>query len=322
MTDPTATGGTPLQGAAEFQELEAAGAESDVGAAITAVTSLAEVEDVDLTIKSDEVARLIVVPRGKTLIDLEPYADKYRLEPRRRKGSATLTTLQSLIEHANRFKDEDSAIYLDDTDQTHPRFVSVLNYHRKADAAPRFGDHRGVYAFPLSEEWVSWTSKDEKEMNQAAFAAFLEDRIPDVIAPGTAFEKTQKFATAAGIVFAAQQRLLELSKGLSIKVDQQVTQHVNLQTGESQLIYKEEHTTDGPTAIKVPNGFCIQVPVVKNGPSYQIPVRLRYRISNQRPVWTYKLYRTDLIFEDMINDAVKRVADETQLPVYRGKPES
>ena len=69
-------------------------------------------------------------------------------------------------------------------------------------------------------------------------------------------------------------------------------------------------------------GFAVLIPVVKNGPAYQDPVRLRYRVVGGRVLWKFSLYRTDLIFEEMIREAVAKVEKETALPVYRGKPEA
>lgn len=295
---------------------------SEAAAIIDAIERYYETEKIDVDLRKDATVPLVVVPHGKKVLDLKPYFDQYRIRPERKRGTATLTTIESFIAHTNRFKDGESAIYLDDMNDRAPKLIGVLDYHEKGPGHARFGEHRGVYAFPLSEEWKAWTGKDGEEMPQAMFAAFLEDRIPDILAPGSVGKKTQDFAASAGIQFAAPARLLELSRGLSIKVDTQVAQHVNMSTGESQLIFKEEHTSDGgASSVKVPSGFAIQIPVVKNGPVYQIPVRLRYRVSSGRVLWKFALYRTDLIFDEMIGEAVVRVEKETELPVFRGRPE-
>lgn len=293
----------------------------DSAAVIEAVERLSKVEKLDVELPAEETVPLVVIPKGKQVVDLKPLFDRYRDYPERKRGTATLTTIESFIAHVDRFKDAESAVYLDDTNDAAPKLIGVLDYHQKGPGHARFGEHRGVYAFPLSEEWKAWTEKDGVEMPQADFAAFLEDRIPDILAPGSVGERTKDFAQNAGIQFAAPARLLELSRGLSIKVDTTVAHHVNLSTGEAQITFKEEHN-DGGSSMKVPSGFALQIPVVRNGPAYQIPVRLRYRVSSGRVLWKFSLYRTDLIFEEMIREAVERVAEKTELPVFRGKPEA
>ena len=66
-----------------------------------------------------------------------------------------------------------------------PSLTSVLDYHPKGPAssldAARFGQHRGQYFFPLSDEWKSWNEKDGEDMSQSQFARFMEDRLPEVI---------------------------------------------------------------------------------------------------------------------------------------------
>lgn len=304
-------------------ELPALGAPSDAEAIISAVRELGETEELAILEATAEGTPLVVVPKGKQVFDLKPYLDKFRPFPERKVGTALLTTLDAFIAHANRFKDAESAIFLDDEkDIPGPRFISVFDYHEKAGGRARHGQHRGIYAFPLSAEWCAWTKGAGVEMAQGDFAVFLEDRIPDVLAPASVGEKTRAFAEAAGIQVAAPARLLELSRGLSIKVDTQVAQHVNLSTGESQILFKEEHSSgDAASSLKVPSGFAIQIPVVRGGPAYQIPVRLRYRVSGGRVLWKYALYRTDLIFEEMLSEALEQVAAETALPLFRGRPE-
>lgn len=290
----------------------------DTAAVIDVIDRLHETEKLDVDLRADEKVPLVVIPKGKEVINLKPLFDQFRAHPERKRGTATLTTIESFIAHVNRFKDDESAVYLDDSA---PKLIGVLDYHKKGAGHARFGEHRGEYAFPLSTEWRIWTGRDGKEMTQAEFAVFLEDRIPDVLAPGSVGDKTRDFAASAGIQFATPTRLLELSRGLSIKVDTQVAQHVNPSTGEAQLVFKEEHTSDGASALKVPSGFAILIPVVKNGPAYQVPVRLRYRVTGGRVMWKFSLYRTDLIFEEMIVEAVTKVEKETALPLYRGRPE-
>lgn len=286
-------------------------------AIIEAVQDLAEAEVIGI-----EPEGLLVLPNGKKVVDMKTFADARRDAPERRKGTANFTALESFIDHAKRFADEGSAIFAID-DPHAPKLVSVLNYHRIGpDGAPRFGDHRGVYAFPLSDEWRAWGSLPEK-MSQADFAAFLEDHVTDVLAPAAVGEKTAAYAAEIGINLASPARLVELSRGLSVRVDAKVTQHLNPSTGEAQLAYEESHHDRAGGVLKVPDGFVIAIPVFRGGPLYQIVCRLRYRVlrNEGKVVWGITLHRADKVFTEAFGEAAKKAEEETGLPVFYGTPE-
>ena len=118
-------------------------------------------DDFDLT-----KAHLVATPSHRTVHDL---TDKHRnaaeyLKPARRKGTARLDDLQSIIEWANRFKGETSALFAK-PDMTAPTLTCIADYHATGpvDQATAAGDptarhchHRAIYNFPLSEEWKAW----------------------------------------------------------------------------------------------------------------------------------------------------------------------
>jgi hypothetical protein len=114
------------------------------------------------------------------------FFDGYLTQPRTREGTASVTNLDSFIDHTNRFKGPDSIIFADDN-RTSPKLTSVLDYNPSGPPGRTpadFGQHRAVYAFPLSDEWKAWTKVNKNQMNMVQFAEFLEDRIIDVLAPG------------------------------------------------------------------------------------------------------------------------------------------
>lgn len=295
----------------------------DAQALIDAMTKLSECEYVMTGGEADAVPVAIAVPQGKKLVSLKQYRDALLTAPERRLGTATFTALDSFIAHVNRFKDQHTVVFLNDANVQAPRFISVLDYHAPGEKGARFGTHRGVYAFPLSDEWKAWTHRAKADpLGQQAFAEFLEERIVDILPPGSAGESLKEQAAALGIQFASPQRLLEVSRGLSLRVEQKVTQAVNLSTGEAQINFEETHAgADGGGAVRVPAGFALAIPVFRNGPAYQVPVRLRYRVSAGRVTWSIALSRVDQIFEHALGEAAERVATETELPVLRGQPE-
>lgn len=255
--------------------------------------------------------------------------DSYRNEPRRRDGIARLTKIESLIEHVNRFKDGDSIIFAID-DRATPSLTAVLDYHESvagasAEARPRFGTHRAVFAFPLSDEWKAWNAANAKAMPMAAFAAFLEDRIVDVIdlipSEDSLPENLMKYINLCGGEVGGSAKLVEISRGLKVHEKGVVEEQVNPATGEVTFNFVSEHVDARGQKLKIPNVFLIGIPVFKHGPLYRIAARLRYRKASEGLVFWYELWRADAAFDDAFAHACERVRVETELPLLFGQPE-
>ena len=262
---------------------------------------------------------------GKDGIESVPASifDAYRKQPVRRTGTATLTDLDSLIAHVNRFKDSDTVLFASDS-RSSPSITAVLDYHRAgADADPRFGKHRARFAFPLSDEWGAWTAGNKKQMRMIEFAAFLEDRIIDVLEGGEVLpEDMARFVKAIGGNIATPNKLMEIAVGLKVNEKSAVGETVNLSSGEGEISFVSQHTDASGKPLKVPNLFLIGIPVFKNGPAYRIAVRLRYRKANDGLLFWYEMWREDRVFDDAFSEAIGRAKEETGLPVFMGSPEA
>lgn len=249
--------------------------------------------------------------------------DEYRTQPARRKGTATLLDLDSLIAHVNRFKDADTVIFASDN-RTSPSITAVLDYHRAgADADPRFGGHRAKFAFPLADEWTAWTGGDKKPLRMVEFAAFLEDRIIDVLDDKTDLpEDMDRFVKAIGGNIASPSKLMEIAVGLKVNEKSAVGETVNLSSGEGEISFVSQHTDAKGAPLKVPNLFLIGIPIFKNGPAYRIAVRLRYRKSEGGLSFWYEMWRADRRFDDAFSEALEKLRTDTGLPVLLGSPEA
>lgn len=262
-------------------------------------------------------------------IDVVPsnYFDSYLEAPRFRQGFALFSQIESLIEHVNRFKDGDSVLFATD-DRSKPSIVAVIDYHRAGpidEAEPRFGRHRSLFPFPLSDEWKAWIERDKKPFKMREFAAFLEDRIPDVLdlieGEDALPEEMQKFVNAVGGRIASAAGLLEMSIGLKVNEKSAAEEAFNLSTGEATLHFKSEHVDGSGAPLKVPNLFLIAIPVFKNGQFYRLAARLRYRMTNEGLVFWYELWRADRAFDHAFADNCERAKVETGLPLLFGTPE-
>ncbi len=248
--------------------------------------------------------------------------DAYRPTPIRRSGTATLLDLDSLIAHVDRFKDADTLLFAND-DRAHPTLTAVFDYHRAgADADPRFGGHRSRFAFPLSDEWKAWLALNKKPMAMIEFAAFLEDRIVDVLeAGGDLPDDMQRFVAAIGGNIAGPTKLMEVAFGLKVHEKSNVGETVNLATGEGEISFVSTHTDASGKPLKVPNLFLVGIPVFKGGPAYRIAARLRYRKRDGGLTFWYELWRHEPVFDDAFGEALDRVRKETGLAVLLGSPE-
>jgi uncharacterized protein YfdQ (DUF2303 family) len=271
-------------------------------------------------VKVDGIETFVILPKDKRVESLKPIMDQYLEAPERIKGEARIGDIESFLAHAARFGSKEGSAIFAHPDRRAPHLLAVYDYSEKD--GPDFHGHRAKYVPPMADEWLAWTGRDGQAMKQGDFAAFIEDRIGDVIVPDSAGADAavQDFANLVGGVLATPQRLIEVSRGLSIAAEQRVKQAVNLGTGEVSVSFEETHGTAN-AGLKVPNLFVIAIPVFYAGPSYRIPVRLRYRLKDGVISWSLHLYRADRVFDDAFGDVVAK-ARTSGLPVFVGAPES
>lgn len=301
----------------------------DVGPAIEQIKALVEDHFVPQLIEVVDPITGVKAPAsiGRSGVLPVPVSvfDEYQTNPRWRHGAARFTSIDSLIAHVNRFKDADSVLFAVD-DRQKPAITGVLDYHPAgASSGPRWGAHKSVFDFPLSDEWKAWAAMDKKPMRMADFAVFLEDRIVDVLdlihGEDKLPEDLQKFVNAVGGRIASAAQLLEISIGLKVNEKSAVEEAFNQSTGEATLHFAAEHVDGSGRPLKVPNLFLIGIPVFKNDQFYRIAARLRYRKTTEGLVFWYELWRADRVFDTAFREGCERVRVETDLPLLFGTPE-
>ena len=251
--------------------------------------------------------------------------DRYRFNPIWRSGTAALTRIESFIELVERFKNPESAIFACDNPDA-PRLTAIFDYHpagpdHLATAARR---HRSEYAFPLSDEWQSWMKANGTPMQMSDFAAFLEDRIVDVVADAAPSSPAAKdFVAKTGGNIASPSKLIEIARGLQVNEASVVREARNLTTGEAEVVFQSEHLDGSGNKLTLPNLFMICVPVFARSPDfYQILARFRYRKTAGGIVFWFDLWRPDLVFEQAFTEACTKVQTATKLPLFIGAPEA
>lgn len=256
--------------------------------------------------------------KGGEVEAIKDLIEKYRLDPERRAGTAQTTTLQSFIDLTNRHKDASSAIFAK-TSWPEPHLLAVFDYHQ-VDGRPRWGKHRARYTFPITDEFKVWIEKNGKGMEQAEFAAFLEEHAAELSAayPPEAVEYESLFKEK----FATPADLIALSRSLEVFVGARVKRQERLSSGERTVEFVEEHTNTKGEKVEIPGLFMVSVPAFVDGENVRIPARLRYRIQSGSIVWSYQLYRWQFWLRDQVKNDLATVADKTALPTFEGSPEA
>jgi uncharacterized protein YfdQ (DUF2303 family) len=285
---------------------------TDVQAAVEAGKDALETDKrvVDFEIDDTDIPVAIVRngEQAKVLTDIIELRDQRAERPRRRKGTASFAELASFIDHVNRFKDADSAIF---ADISGPKLTAVLDYHKAgAESDPRWGQHRSVYAPPLSEQWRIWTAKDGVPMTQDEFAQFIEDHMDDLRSPPS--DRTHERD------LPAPSEVLTMARHLVVRTKGTFERSINPTTGEFALINKNENEQ---TSTKIPRAFLLGIPVFEAGAQYAVEARMRMAMGPGGPRFAYSLYQPNEIKRHAFDEVRTMAAERTGLPMFAGSPE-
>lgn len=248
---------------------------------------------------------------------LKDVFEKYRLTPERRKGIATVTTRQSFVDLCNRHKDDHSVLFAQ-TIWPDLALLGVMDYHEK-DGKARWLQHRIEYQFPVTDELKTWMGNNGKPMEQALFAAFLEEHAAELSAPMDGEVADYEYLFKERMATPAE--VLALSRNLEVKVGMHVKRGERLQTGERVVEFTEDHTNSKGEKVDIPGIFIVSVPAFIDGDPVRIPARLRYRIQSGSITWFYQLYRPETFIRDRVKEDLRKAQEETKLPAFEGEPE-
>lgn len=255
------------------------------------------------------------------LYSVKRYLDEYLISPERRKGTAVVQDLDSLIRLSMRYREESSVIFCN-ADRTRPELLTVLNYNEIGEnGEPRFGDHCVRYPFPITEQWEAWRKHDRHWFDLADFAEFIEDRLLDVMDPAAVGDTIKTTFSALSLTPCGPAELMRVSRGMKIRAEHEIAHVTNLATGECQINFEEKHRGPDGNALVVPGAFVIGIPLFYNDQAYQIAARLRYRLQGGELTWQYSLHRWDIIVDHAIKEACDLVVKCTQIPLYLGNQE-
>lgn len=246
------------------------------------------------------------------LEEVKAWREFRRERPDRRDGTAQLGTMDSFIDHALRFMDQDSTVWIS-PDPRAPKFTSILDYHEAVNppepavkalpikagdepaemthesarvALPRFGRHRGVFVPAFSPEWELWMGANDKPIGQVAFAKLIELGSPNLVdvedlpTDGDG-PQVQKLSAWYHRRFGAKFEIGDFfaSSGRMLEMAEGLIATVEEKIGEvesrsggSKAVVFESTTR---TTVQIPTAFLLQLPIFRGGDLIEIPARLR-----------------------------------------------
>jgi uncharacterized protein YfdQ (DUF2303 family) len=238
----------------------------------------------------------VVVPEGYKV----EYIDGHRSIPAYHAGTVRLRDAKSF------------AAYVKDLDQgTHTRvyatlqpaaFQAVMDDHVTDE--PGMRKWRAAFVVPHSREWIEWSKKDRQVMSQLDFATFVEDNLPDFVAPD-------------GSTMMTMALNFEASKSGAFKSIQR------LQNGDVNMQWVDETSTKSASGnVVMPSEFTIAVPVFENDQEKaQVTARLKYRVRDgSLSIW-YELVRPHKTVESAFRQIWQNVETETGKTILLGSPE-
>lgn len=288
---------------------------------------------------------LVSLPNKRTisnLTDAHISAQEF-LKPTRRRGTARLDDLKSLIAWANRFKSEETVLFAK-PDMSAPTLQCIADYHcegpltldtETGDPKARHLKHRALYSFPLSEDWTAWNAISGVPLEKDDLGEFIEAQAKDIMDPTPAIIKgventanadweNRMIQTAAKIEgrFGQLTKLLAMSKQFQVFESSDLAIKTNRDTGESEIQFLNEHKDADGKPLKIPNLIIIAIPVFMGGAPYRMAVRFRYRKMAGQVKFILSIYNPEKAFEAAFNEAVEKATEETKLPTFMGSPEA
>lgn len=288
---------------------------------------------------------LVALPEKRRIEDITGMhraAEEY-LKPARRKGTARMADLASMIAWANRFKGDTSALFAN-PNMAAPTLTCIADYHAagpvdvttpSGDASARHCHHRATYDFPLADEWKAWTGKSGAALNKDELGEFIEAQAKDIMDPSPAIlkgeisDKNQQWENR--LIETSQKiegrygqltQLLAMSKQFQVHETSNLTVKTNRDTGEQEIQFVNEHKAPDGKPMQVPNLIIIAIPVFMGGAPYRMPIRFRYRKMGGEVRFILSVYNPEKAFEAAFKEAVQEATDETALPTFMGTPES
>lgn len=258
---------------------------------------------------ADTSVDAFLAPEGLELVDLTPLRDTLRDAPRRQRGKMLVHAIADLIAVSKRFGiPNESTCYVAIMADGRGHVRTIFDHPRGGpNPKPGFSEFEVRHDLMRGEAIGKWIDVAKNWLSQADFAAFLEERLLDMaeVSPDSPL---QTFAQRLMARFALPTQMLEAARGVGIHVGQQIKQTTNLDTGAVSVVFVEEHTKDAG-AVEIPRLFAIRAPLWEHGVEYEIPVRVRYKVNDQKILWKLEPQILDKVVEHASNELTSHLTE-------------
>lgn len=207
-------------------------------------------------------------------------------DPGRIRAAAEFLTVESFVDYVKAFQVKGRTKLFASAQGA--EVTAYLDYH--GPNTPSRVTHSARLKLKLSREWQTWFSNNKKQIPQATFAEFLEDNVLDIIQPDSA-------------------TIIEAAKHLEAKKNVAFTSGINLRDGSIQFKYEEEIESRGKGDLEVPDGFIIRVSPFDRGTAVSVPVRLRFRITDQKLFFIYVMQQPENILETAFEGVIEEITE-------------
>ena len=193
----------------------------------------------------------------------------------------------------------DISIYFD-RNPDKPSVVAVMNGNGKSGAG--WSDYRARIEFRPTPQWVKWKKLDGQMLPQVVFAEFIEDNIEDIADP-------------AGATMLEIATYLEAVRTVNFKSG------IRLTSGAIQLRHEQDDQAKvGASTLDVPETFKLGIAPIFGLPSYSVPARFRYRISEGKLTLGFKLQRVESMMAQIVEDVIAKIERGANVSVMDGLP--
>lgn len=235
--------------------------------------------------------------------------EQYLITPTRTRLCEGLEQFDSFIDALKtRFDKEKAAVYVRQIEGNGKfNYFYIEGYGLDCRTEPQWrDDFKYVWRSGYTKTARDWLQFNEKPMSQADFALFLDKHLASVVTPE--FSAVQKMPTQAELFNFVT--TLEDSKG------EKFARKVNIQNGDVSVSL--ERTSDDGTKqlLKLFERFAIGLQLFEGFPTYQVTVKLRYRVKDGQVIFIYDIEGLEELFITARQWAVERIKAETGLPVY------
>jgi uncharacterized protein YfdQ (DUF2303 family) len=250
--------------------------------------------------EAEVIAELVASRYGRSLDDVPivTHPPGYRTEslerlmaePRRQRSRMVFDDIESFVTFAK----QKGALHLTFFSEKTLAFTAIFD-------PDSWREDVAVCQLAYAPEWKKWNEASGKEMDQEAFAHFVEDNLPDILSPDGA-------------------TMLEVANRLEAKKSVQFVSGVRQFDGSVEFSYTEETKASlGKGKLEVPERFTLMVPVFRLEKRCLLEARFRYRIRDGKLTTWFELMRPHVTRDEAIDATLVKVEAELT-SVYRGDP--